>query len=61
MPYKVQKVKGQKKFAIINAITHKVVGHSTTAKKAYASIAHREDAEHLSTNRKGHQSRRMRA
>ena len=45
MPYIVKKVKGAKKFAIVNHKTGRVVGHSTTMKKAYASIAHREDVE----------------
>lgn len=48
-PYIVKKVKGIKKFAIINHKTGEVVGHSTTMKKAYASIAHREDAEEKKT------------
>lgn len=45
MPYIVKKGKNSREFLIVKQKTGEVVGRSTTMKKAYASIAHREKGE----------------
>lgn len=45
MPYTIRKGKGARPYKIVNKATRKVVGSSTSLKKAKGSIAHRMDAE----------------
>jgi hypothetical protein len=54
MPYNIKKkpIKGKKDWAIINKNTGKIVGRSTTKKKAEASVRARLASEHGAKMRK---------
>lgn len=45
MPYRVKKVKGKKRFAIINQRNGAIVGYSNSLDKANRSIEYRLEAE----------------
>lgn len=45
MPYEIRKGKGKKPYEIVRKADGKVVGTSTSAGKAYASVQHRMSGE----------------